>query len=164
VKVSELRSWFHCRRRWGVTGYSWPFQVVCLSHMFWIAHWQGRPPYHIWLLFGPESLDWRMMPNIIRHCHICASSSSLDRRHQPSPFFSFAHHPPQAESQSHFKSLASYTTSAHAYFNLNMASLLERMNMAPNSVGPVRSKSQSSRGAAAPYVRGLILRLRRSIV
>ncbi|KAF8176513.1 hypothetical protein BJ912DRAFT_986788 [Pholiota molesta] len=34
-----------------------------------------------------------------------------------------------------------------------MASLLERMNMAPNSVGPVRSKSQSSRGAAAPYNR-----------
>ena len=38
-----------------------------------------------------------------------------------------------------------------------MASLLERMNLVPNSVGPVRSKSNSSRGAAAPYVRSVLL-------
>ncbi|KAF8967919.1 hypothetical protein BDZ97DRAFT_1903164 [Flammula alnicola] len=34
-----------------------------------------------------------------------------------------------------------------------MASLLERMNIPANSLGPVRSKSHSSRGAAAPYNR-----------
>ncbi|KAF9485959.1 hypothetical protein BDN70DRAFT_870434 [Pholiota conissans] len=34
-----------------------------------------------------------------------------------------------------------------------MASLLERMNMTPNSLGPVRSKSNASRGTAAPYNR-----------
>jgi len=34
-----------------------------------------------------------------------------------------------------------------------MASLLERMDLAPGSIGPARSKSNSSRGAAAPYNR-----------
>ncbi|PPR03169.1 hypothetical protein CVT26_008018 [Gymnopilus dilepis] len=34
-----------------------------------------------------------------------------------------------------------------------MASLLERMNIAPNSLGPVRSKPHSARGASAPYNR-----------
>ncbi|PPQ88455.1 hypothetical protein CVT25_011581 [Psilocybe cyanescens] len=34
-----------------------------------------------------------------------------------------------------------------------MASLLERMNIPTNSLGPVRSKSNSNRGAAAPYNR-----------
>ena len=39
-----------------------------------------------------------------------------------------------------------------------MASLLERMNLPTNSLsGPIRSKSQSSRGTAAPYVRALFL-------
>ena len=39
-----------------------------------------------------------------------------------------------------------------------MASLLERMNLPTNSLsGPIRSKSQSNRGTAAPYVRALFL-------
>ena len=37
-----------------------------------------------------------------------------------------------------------------------MASLLERMNL-PTMSGPIRSKSQSNRGTAAPYVRALFL-------
>ena len=43
--------------------------------------------------------------------------------------------------------------------NDNMASLLERMNLPTNSLGPVRSKSNSNRGVAAPYVRGILLQL-----
>lgn len=41
----------------------------------------------------------------------------------------------------------------------NMASLLERMNLPTNSLGPVRSKSNSNRRVAAPYVRGILLQL-----
>ena len=39
-----------------------------------------------------------------------------------------------------------------------MASLLERMNLPTSSLsGPIRSKSQSNRGTAAPYVRAIFL-------
>ena len=41
---------------------------------------------------------------------------------------------------------------------VTMASLLERMNLPTSSLGPIRrSKSQSNRGTAAPYVRALFL-------
>ena len=70
---------------------------------------------------------------------------------------------PSALLKSSFISISAPLFFPHTHINApsQMASLLERMNMAPASLGPVRSKSHTGRGAAAaPYVRGLILRLR----